>query len=378
MTSEKLYELLGNINENHIKEAYISNARRSKAIWIKWGMAAACLSFVLYAGMRLILPKSPADDTSALPMLTIAENIGDGMGFEGFMAYDASELVNENPWNETVNLSVLPVYRNQIIHDEKYLISEESIEECINTNKTCLPKIAGRLGLHADSMNSRGDAFEKDGILVEAGMTSVRVEFNPSLSFPEEYHFDYYGSHEDMTAVAEYFKDTYKDLLQMEHLQSNIHGGDYDIYRRQYYHIQFYDKSGDITEQIINYNFYPVSFGCDDEGNLCSISFSLPDLSEKVGDYPIISAKDATELLVKGNYITTVPYEMPGADYIAKVELKYRTGNYENFYMPYYRFYVELPEELEEDGLKTYGIYYVPAVEASYISNMPVWDGSFN
>lgn len=45
--------------------------------------------------------------------------------------------------------------------------------------------------------------------------------------------------------------------------------------------------------------------------------------------------------------------------------------------MPYYRFYVELPEE-ESDGMKTYGAYYVPAVEEKYISNMPLWDGSFN
>lgn len=45
--------------------------------------------------------------------------------------------------------------------------------------------------------------------------------------------------------------------------------------------------------------------------------------------------------------------------------------------MPYYCFYVELPEE-ERDGLKTYGAYYVPAVEKEYLTNMPLWDGSFN
>ena len=63
---------------------------------------------------------------------------------------------------------------------------------------------------------------------------------------------------------------------------------------------------------------------------------------------------------------------------LKKAELIYRTGEYEEYYMPYYRFYVELPEEERENGLKTYGAYYVPAVESSYIYNMPVWDGSFN
>ena len=46
--------------------------------------------------------------------------------------------------------------------------------------------------------------------------------------------------------------------------------------------------------------------------------------------------------------------------------------------MPYYRFYVELPDMERENGLKTYGAYYVPAVKGEYISNMPVWEGTFN
>ena len=81
------------------------------------------------------------------------------------------------------------------------------------------------------------------------------------------------------------------------------------------------------------------------------------------------------------NYITTVPYEMPGEEYIAKVELVYRVGEYEKYYIPYYRFYVELPDaEYKENNndTKTYGAYYVPAVEGRYISNMPLWDGHFN
>lgn len=40
--------------------------------------------------------------------------------------------------------------------------------------------------------------------------------------------------------------------------------------------------------------------------------------------------------------------------------------------MPYYRFYVELPEE-KRAGLNNYGAYYVPAVEKEYLTNMPVF-----
>ncbi len=46
--------------------------------------------------------------------------------------------------------------------------------------------------------------------------------------------------------------------------------------------------------------------------------------------------------------------------------------------MPYYRFYVELPEAEGENGFKDYGAYDVPAVEGSYIANMPTGDGGLS
>ena len=70
--------------------------------------------------------------------------------------------------------------------------------------------------------------------------------------------------------------------------------------------------------------------------------------------------------------------------YVKKVELVYLTDVFEAYFMPYYKFYVELPEEKEvtdskgDIEMKTYGAYYVPAFESRYISNMPVYDGTFN
>ena len=64
---------------------------------------------------------------------------------------------------------------------------------------------------------------------------------------------------------------------------------------------------------------------------------------------------------------------MPGAGYVAKTELIYMTGEREQYYLPFYRFYVEVPELEREGGFKTYGSYYVPAVEESYLYQMPVW-----
>jgi hypothetical protein len=231
---------------------------------------------------------------------------------------------------------------------------------------------------------------EDTGVKIEVDQQmTANITFDPAVTLPDEYNFTYYAAYEQVAAVAEYLKEKYKDLIGTDNPQVNIFGGDYAIFsgedietygtqEAQKYSIEFYDGSGDITGQITNYNFNRVAFYCDEDGKLFLARVFQPDLSDKVGDYPIITADEAKELLENGNYITTVPDELPGLEYIAKVELIYRTGGSEQYFMPYYRFYVELPDMESENGLKTYGAYYVPAVEGKYISNMPVWDGQFD
>ena len=102
------------------------------------------------------------------------------------------------------------------------------------------------------------------------------------------------------------------------------------------------------------------------------------NLTKKIGDYPIITKESATKELISGNYFTTCPYSFTDETYIAKSELVYHTSEYESYFIPFYCFYVELPEEKMDNGLKTYGTYYVPAVEPSYISDLPVNKDAFD
>lgn len=97
-----------------------------------------------------------------------------------------------------------------------------------------------------------------------------------------------------------------------------------------------------------------------------------------MGDYPIISTDEAYELLLEGHSITSVPYAITDTELIGKVELVYRSSNTEKTFLPYYRFYIELPEMRREDGLTDYGAYYVPAIQEEYIRNIPLWEGSIN
>ncbi len=375
----------------------------------KWTAVAACLVFAVLVGNHMLIQKKPdtnqAVRTEKLPMLSITENTSNDMGFEGYWAYDILELVNNNPWNEVSQPSVLPVYRNQLSYDEPYNVSGADFGKM----REFLIDIAGRLGIDTDSLTITDNAPDEEEkqiitekmegdvpegyfnptelsartngieITVDQAMRAV-VSFEPAISLPRKYNFTYAASYEETIAVAEYLKEKYQAFIQMKDPQMNICGGDYSRYDakvRQEYQIEFYDRGENDIDAIINYNFNRFSFCCDDNGKFNLASICQPDLSQKMGDYPIINTEKAKELLLKGNYITTVPYELPGEKFIAKTELVYRTGAREAYFMPYYCFYVEIPEE-ERDGLKTYGAYYVPAVEEEYLTNMPLWDGSFN
>ena len=403
MRGDMLLEKMELIDPAYVEAADLK-PHKKRFSWISWGAAAACLALMAFAGFHFLPPDQPGQ-TSDLPLLSISESISSN-GYEGYMAYDISELVNANPWSEASEISTLPVYQNPLVYDENFIASGADFDKM----REFLLDVAGRLGLDANHLTITGstpdeaaqqalvEKFQSTGDTVPAGYfapTKIMAEtegiqievdpsmtatiiFDPAVSLPEAYHFTHFASYGDKAAAAEYLKENYGDLIGIANPKVDIYGGDYTIYNQQMYSIGFFDGSGNETDQLIHYNFNRVTFGCDDEGKLFIVRIYRPDLSAKIGDYPIIHREQAKALLLNGNYITTVPYEIPGKAFIKKVELIYRTGEHEAFFMPYYRFYIELPEEARKSGLKTYGAYYVPAVESAYISNMPVWDGSFN
>lgn len=411
-----------------------ARSRGKKTVWMRRAAAAACLALCLGGGVWLWqrggwgqpLPIDPAPGPDAsqpgwtpapnLPLLTIDDDLSGGMGFEGYMAYDISELVSANPWTEEAGITALPVYRNTlksgageaIPSGQAYPITEEQFARM----RAFLLEVAGRLGLDTETLaitdNAPSEEYkaairekyadigeeappeeffaptmliaEQNGIRleIEPSMT-VAIWYNTPVSLPEGYRFGYYNmSYEQAQASAGYLLQEYQGLIAMQEPQTNVFMGDYNIYAQQSYSVSFFEGAGSLTEQIVNYNFNQIQFYTGEENAFDLVRVFAPDLSNKMGDYPIITAGEARELLLQGHYITTVPYEMPGEEWIRKAELVYRSGMYDEFFMPYYRFYIELPEQKRENGLNIYGAFYVPAVEGQYLTNMPVWDGSFN
>lgn len=417
MREERLFRILGLLDEDLVENA--DQTEKAAAKWPVYGkLLGVAAAFILLASISSIiyhqtansLPENqstistletgsplaesehPSDIISEyssldLPQLTL-HFIGGDMGFEGYMAHSYEELVNANPWNEDMQLTHLPVFKNTLILGNSYEVTNPDWD----TMESMLQEIAVRLGFPDlayervyDKMMSTVKGKNDDiSITVDASGTA-KVEFLTPVTLPSAYHFTYYdSSYEDMYAVATYLLKEYQDFLSMEHPSINIYGGDYNIYGEQGYDIAFFDRSDDNVQALLNYHLNQISFHCNSDGKLWILWIDHPNLSELVGSYPIIDAAEAAELLKNGTYATTVPYDFPGEEYIRGCELIYRNSYLEEYYMPYYRFYVELPEEkdsnehVRENQLNTYGAYYVPAIEGKYIENMAEWEIKFN
>lgn len=400
MKREDISDAMAHIGEDLLQEADESRGtgKQGKRSWRGWAALAACAGIALFWAVRwgggpaepgptlaveTMTAKESAPPTAVpvptvdgLPMLTI--ELGEmGMGFEGYMAYDVSELVSGNPWTEEAGLAALPVYANPLDMDENGMpVGDQTAMEA------ALRNVAGRLGLEGAEIGETNWGtlvIQGDGLTLDVSSTlPVTLEFEPTRALPGGYDFGYHAPYDAMEAAGIYLMETYDALLDMEKPTLSLWGGDYNIYREQGYQVEVYEGAGDPTDQLVGYHFRRVAFYPDEEGRLWMIRFYLADLSQKLGDYPIITRKEAETLLGEGHYITSAPYELPGLEYVEKVELVYRNGTLEGCWMPYYRFYVRLPEMAEEDGLQTFGAYYVPAVEGRFLTNLPVWDGSFD
>lgn len=403
MRGKDLYQKITDIDNDIVSD--IGNAPKSrKPVYIKWFSAVACFAIII--SVVSFFNGNKVTTAPDLPMLALNTEFSGAMGFEGYMAYDITDLTNANPWNENLKLTHLPVIKNKLTNNElqkadnpDYKLMEKFLKETAQslgmdtesipitndipddaTKKAITDKLTMGGGKVPEGYFDISRLFiEDDNYKIEVNSNNtVMIDFKSPIKLPSEYNFTHHASYEETYKVAEYLKKEYAGFIGMKNPIINISGGDYNIYAEQSYSIAFFEKGSDNIQSILNYHFNTVEFYCNDDGALFLARKYYTDLSEVVGEYPIINAEEALTLLKNGNYITTVPQEFEGAEYVKKVELVYRTSTTEKLFMPYYRFYVELPNMKLENGLNDYGAYYVPAVEGRYIENMPIWDGHFN
>lgn len=378
--------------------------KRRLAKWLI-GIVVLAACIVLAVMLWHQTAKEPDAATKDLMLLDAPSEIHYGVGYEALLVFDISELANtNNPWTMKANVDTLPVYKNLApLHSSGVPLSGMSVEEM----KTWARQIAEQLELDSsrlefttqtetlgENVGEPVSTTYEYGLIAATEGAEIDIEctgratiwFEPALDLPPEYRITWEATTtEEATAALRYLEERYRDVVDMEKpaqtLIGEYGGGSYDINGIQRFDYTLFENAGNLTDQIRGYNFHRVTFINDHEDKLWGIRIYRPDLSEKIGDYPIITPEEAEELLLQKHYITSVPYPIAGPKSIAMVELVYHTSGYNELYMPYYRFYVELAEEPnanQVEGLKTFGAYYVPAVRSEYLNELPLWSGDFN
>lgn len=371
--------------------AYVEEADRpvkKRTTWRRWGAMAACLAVLLGVGF-LFFPRSSPDVPDPVPteLPTLPVSMGPslgGYGYEGYYVRDISELKNTSPSQIGSLPDTLPVFRNAAGGYPLQAASEEYMAKML----TLCRSVAGRLGWDAEKT---AEVWEErsDGLVpttvTATGADGVKIEVDQfmtvTISYPDRnrlFSENVLPTYDDAHKLAEKLLAEYRDLMNFANPQICITGGYYNIDGEQSYDIAFVETGGTQTEELLEFFFHGAEFFCNEDGEPRIIRLRCTDLSDKVGDYPIITAQQAQAQLVAGHYITSCGWEMPGEAYIRKVELVYRTGEYDEYFMPYYRFYVELLEEAPVEGCMHLAAYYVPAVAEEYLAPLSTWDGRFN
>lgn len=417
MKDNKLFKNLTNIDDKIIEEAemreYIPEKKFDfKKVFIPITGVAIIVLIIApkYIGKNVNFGGQDKESVTQIENLELAKiSMGsfnaEGGGFEALMAYDIEEIINANPWNKNISISTLPVFKNNLDYNKVGIPTNINIKamrtrldetiDLLNINpkqieiiddypaeeemEEITKKIQSTGGELGDVFTNINPLYAKSKNYEISVFKDLSIEINFKLNDKDlkKYYIDYNSSYEDVKETSKYVGKKYKKILGMKEPVINVYDGDYTFNGDQRYKSSFYEGKGTLEEQIINYNLNSTDFYFDEEDKSINFRINKPDLSLELGKYPIITSKEAEKLLINSKYITNVPEKFPGKEFIKKVELVYR-GDYEENYMPYYLFYVELEEFKQANTLNTYGFYYVPAVKGEYIDNLSVMDAKFN
>lgn len=226
-----------------------------------------------------------------------------------------------------------------------------------------------------------GDTSEISYISVSADMC-VHIVMDDEYSFkvPDEYSFGNDSTLEELEAAGRCLLDKYSGLVNM----SDPVFSEYESTNNGYSGTAvFYENGTYPAESIANQSIKKVKFFGHNNRLTVMTIYEEYTVCEKIADYPVITEEEAETLLRNGNYLSTINntmYTLKEDDEIGLTRLTYRSGRGYECIMPFYLFYVQIPEEEfgHEKGDLLYGLFYVPAVRSEYLENMPEPAISFN
>jgi len=417
MKSQNLWGAIGEIDENMIREAETAKLRKIKPWYFPAGIAAAAAvgiaAVLLFPKEILGLPvytdppaktnqvdQAEPKDYSNLPKLNADIEYG-GMGGGGSI----SKYAGGNPWTieNDGELTELPVFKRTFPNPTP----EEMLSLAENTAKALRLKIENLYTLPTEEQIRMGrEKLEYSGMSeeeIEANLepysavaeceggakifasVGVSVELTPEtfgaaknagkidcdswsvyfgngytgVPLPSKYNFKEGAPESEAWAAVEYLLSEYGGFIEFKNPGRS----------HSYYNFGFFENSGSLLERMTNYYFGErIDFSpteTDGAGELSYIGYSGKSELEKIGDYPIITAAEAREKMLRGEYIAYYgPESPPKEKNIADTELVYISGTEGNTcIMPYYSFLV-----FDETNGTRYGhTLYIPAVREDFL-----------
>ena len=355
---------------------------------------------------------SPLEDrgdyTSETVSDSVAEDVVDGLpqltpilptegnGFEGILVYDISEFDKNDPFDPKKKLDTLPVFKNLAYNKKSaaygnFYLTETQMKEIaedqadyfgikIISHKTNWTGLSGK-----DEYIYRYDLICDRMTINVYPLGGIRYEFNEEymLKLPNELALNSNATREDKKKVVDYIVSTYNEYFPCEALEGSdtvdyTFSGEY-VHSQKWLHNYYENIVYDYEQSILNFSFGEYSFELSDDLKYV-VSITVPGdytaYTEKLGDYPVIGYEKALDCLINGKYLSTVyPNELwfdgiIERDEVHMTEIVYINSAGNKTFMPFYKFYVllEFTHEKSPEGLKNYGVFYVPAVNEEYLN----------
>ncbi len=377
MNPRRFSEALGQIDTHYVAESMEYRKPIRRKHWAALAACAALIASAWHLAPELPQPTDPPQGTAPPPVteslpptwtapippesIPPGKDISGGAGFEGYLVYDIGQLQTGALWVPGNGmLDTLPVFEYQVIPDDHGIVgTPEEMREMIY-------EAFDRLDIAREEVTlDEGEPAYFYGtarsVRVQVSDTLVgTLEFEEPIPLPQGCHFDFDSTYEELEQAAAWILEQYGHLLGLEKPVAVIEGGDYTFSGEQGYTLSFREGAGTLEEQIVNFD-KRILVGHD--GNcLTSIQLQAAPKWTRLGDYPIRTVEEAITALWQGDYYTDIPSPLTGQEHFEKIDLVYKRWQFDTMYIPYYRLFVELPQEQHGD-LKTYGVYYVPAVK---------------
>lgn len=420
-----MFRAIGEVGEAMLQDAVAAAAqpvKRRPPVRFGAGLATAACAVLLAAAVLgavapVLAPKGGAGEMNtagtqqdemtsdaALPEFSLKEANGAGFGMEAVMVREESELVPTAwPVSSGETPASLPVYENARPADATgaRAYTQEELSAIAQQTAAALGFEVERVELSpteaqrqatmerfeaAGLLPSEEDAPEvaaekqaqldynlapdsaaavcTNGAVVTASRTgTVRVELAEGFDAAP-----YTQDAQAYAAAVQRLADEYGAAFGMQAPQAAVQA-DYTVEGNVHLTNFVWDAAASPAQQLAFASCGRLSFSTGEGG---TIFYEPPQLGEALGEYPLLSQSEAQALLLQGQCLAGAPYAVQSEADIAAVQLCYREGS--EVYAPWYRFWVKLPEEAQQNcapGCTVYGAYYVPAVRGEYIAGAP-------